>query len=78
MTLLTRPECHLCDDARAVVARVADELGLDWDEKTIAGDPELAARFGEEVPVLMVDGVQRDFWRIDEQRLRRLLAGEAR
>ncbi|OMH34449.1 glutaredoxin family protein [Tersicoccus sp. Bi-70] len=73
--LLTRPGCHLCEDARQVVQEVTASLGLTWAERSIDGDAELTARFGEEIPVLMIDGVQRDFWRIDPQRLRRLLAG---
>ncbi|TKV26428.1 glutaredoxin family protein [Arthrobacter sp. NamB2] len=74
VVLLTRPECHLCEDARSVVARVAAELGVDWQELSVTEAPGLAARFAEELPVLFIDGVQRDFWSIDEARLRRLLA----
>lgn len=73
--LLTKPHCHLCADARAVVARVAGELGLAWREQSVLDDPQLLARFAEEIPVVMIDGVQRDFWKIDERRLRRLLGG---
>ncbi|GGC81111.1 hypothetical protein GCM10011512_04870 [Tersicoccus solisilvae] len=71
--LLTRPGCHLCEDARQVVAAVTASLGLAWTERSIDGDAELTARFGEEIPVVLVDGVPRDFWRIDPERLRRLL-----
>lgn len=73
--LLTRSRCHLCDEARAVVARVAAEYGCAWSERSVEDEPELLARFSEEIPVLFIDGVQRDFWTIDEVRLRRLLAG---
>lgn len=74
LTLLTRPDCHLCAAARAVVGRVAADLGLEWEETSVAGDTALTERFGEELPVLLVDGVPRDFWQIDEARLRRILA----
>lgn len=77
LVLLTRPDCHLCDDARSVVSRVAAELHIPWQEQDISGDTALEDRFSEEVPVVMIDGVQRDFWRIDEARLRRLLAERA-
>lgn len=73
VVLLTRPECHLCEDARAVVDRVTGELGLPWREVSVAEVPSLGERFAEELPVLFIDGVQRDFWSIDEVRLRRLL-----
>jgi glutaredoxin len=75
ITLYSRPGCHLCDDARAVIARVCADLGEEYDEVSIDGDPELSERFGEEVPVTFVDGRQHDFWRVDEARLRAALAG---
>jgi hypothetical protein len=74
VVLLTRPGCHLCEDARLVVARVTDELGLEWRELSVSDAPVLGAKFVEELPVLFIDGVQRDFWSIDEARLRRLLS----
>lgn len=72
VTLYTRPGCHLCDDARAVVARVCDDLGESYEEVDITADPDgdLEDRFGEEIPVTYVDGRQHDFWRVDEARLR--------
>jgi len=73
LVLVTKTDCHLCSDAHAVVALAADELGLQWEEKSIDSDPALAERFAEEVPVVLVDGVQRDFWTIDPARLRRIL-----
>ncbi len=74
ITLLGKPGCHLCDDARLVVTRVADELGVPWDDVDITSDPELQARWWEQIPVTLIDGVQHDFWRVDEQRLRAALA----
>ena len=75
VTLYTRPGCHLCDDARAVVERVCAELGEEYAEVDIDSDPALLHRFGEEIPVTFVDGRQHDFWRVDEQRLRTALGG---
>jgi len=68
--LLGKPGCHLCDDARSVVAEVCDELGIGWEEATILDDPELFRRYGEYIPVVFVDGVQHDFWRVSADRLR--------
>lgn len=76
LLLLTKPECHLCEDAREVVGRVARELGIDWSEESIMDNQELRARYAEEIPVVLIDGVPRDFWRIDETRLRQLLGTE--
>jgi glutaredoxin len=74
VTLYGRPGCHLCDDARTVIARVCADLGEEYAEVDIDADPELLHRFGEEIPVTFVDGRQHDFWRVDEQRLRAALA----
>ena len=74
ITLLGKPGCHLCDDARVVVERVADELGVPWDDVDITSDPELQARWWEQIPVTLIDGVQHDFWRVDENRLRAALS----
>jgi hypothetical protein len=73
ITLLTRPGCHLCDDARAVIAKVADDLGVRWDERDITrSDSDLRA-YGDMVPVTLIDGEQHDFWKVSEQRLRAAL-----
>jgi glutaredoxin len=68
--LYTKPGCHLCDDARAVVAEVCEELGEDFDEIDISTSPELMDRYGEEIPVTFVDGAQHDYWRVEAARLR--------
>jgi hypothetical protein len=71
--LLSRPGCHLCDEARAVIARITGELGVDWTERDITASPEDLARYSEMIPVTFVDGVQHDFWRVSEDRLRAAL-----
>ena len=74
--LLTRAGCHLCDEARSVVAQVCADLGETYDEVDIdaTGDPELRRRYTDEIPVTFVDGAQHDFWRVDPVRLRKALA----
>lgn len=77
VVLYSRPSCHLCDAARAVVEAVSAETGTGWREVDITDGPDaeaLAAKYGEYVPVVEVDGVQQGFWRIDQARLARLLA----
>jgi len=71
--LYSKPGCHLCDDARAVIERVCAEVGTSYDEVDILSDPHLVEEYGEQIPVTFVDGVQHDFWRVDEQRLRAAL-----
>jgi glutaredoxin len=73
ITLLGKPGCHLCDDARLVVARVADDLGTPWEERSILDDETLLEEYAEQIPVVLIDGRQHTFWRVDEARLRAAL-----
>ena len=75
ITLLSRPGCHLCDDAREVIARVAGELGVDWTERDITESQDDLREYGDMIPVTFIDGIQHDFWRVDEARLRKALGG---
>ena len=71
--VLTRPGCHLCDEAIAVVEAVVAETGDSYEERNVDRDPELLRRYSEQVPVIFVDGRQHDFWRVDPGRLRAAL-----
>jgi hypothetical protein len=80
LTLVGKPGCHLCDDARAVVQQVL--AGLDGQpgaptvtlgEASILEDPELHERFVEEIPVVLIDGRVHTYWRVEPDRLRRAL-----
>jgi len=75
ITLLSRPGCHLCEDAREVIARVAGELGVSWTERDITASQDDLREYADMIPVTFVDGVQHDFWRVDERRLRKALGG---
>ena len=74
VTLIGKPDCHLCDAARAVIDTVCAETGDAYVERSILDDPELADLYWEQIPVTLVDGVQHDFWRVDAGRLRTALA----
>jgi hypothetical protein len=73
VTLIRKPGCHLCDDAQAVVEKVCAELGSRWEQRDITQDEELHDKYWEQIPVVLVDGAQHDFWRVAEDRLRRAL-----
>ncbi|WP_408055482.1 glutaredoxin family protein [Streptomyces radicis] len=73
VTLIGKPGCHLCDDARRVVAAVCDEVGAAWEERDITRDAELHRLYQEQIPVVLIDGAQHDFWRVDAGRLKRAL-----
>lgn len=75
MTLLGKPGCHLCDDAREVVQRVlADHPEVAFDERSILDDPALQDAYAEEIPVVLIDDRVHTIWRVDEARLRAALA----
>nr|WP_288756762.1 glutaredoxin family protein [uncultured Dermacoccus sp.] len=78
MTLITKPGCHLCDDARAVVEKVAAETSAEVEEIDMLEHPDLVAKYAEQIPVTLVDGKQHDYWRVDEDRLRRAVTGGRR
>ncbi len=71
--VLVRPGCHLCEDAKAVIAGVCAEESVPWAERDISDDAELTARYTNEIPVTFVDGRQHDFWRVNPDRLRAAL-----
>jgi glutaredoxin len=73
ITLLGKPACHLCEEARAVIARVAADLGVGWEERDITASAADLAEYWDKIPVTLVDGVQHDFWRVSEERLRAAL-----
>ena len=74
VVVLTRPGCHLCADACAVVARVTADMGVGWVERDITGDGELTAKWGEYIPVVVIDDEVHTWFRVDEARLRAALS----
>ena len=74
ITLLSRPVCHLFDDARSLIARVAADLGVPWEERDITRSESDLRDYWEQIPVTLIDGVQHDFWHVSEERLRAALS----
>lgn len=75
LTLITRPGCHLCDVAKEAMDRVAADTGEQWQEINVESERELEAEYGDRVPVILLDGKEHGYWRVEEDRLRRDLAG---
>ena len=71
ITVLTRTGCSLCADAEQVVAQMAETRPVDVTIMDIDTDPELRDRYEWDVPVVLVDGRQVGFHRIDPDRLAR-------
>ncbi|MFQ5779025.1 MAG: glutaredoxin family protein [Terriglobia bacterium] len=73
LTLYTRAGCHLCEEAKARLQPLLEEFGVALREVDVDADPDLAARFGEELPVLFLDGRKVAKYRVDVKQFRRLL-----
>ncbi|CAN5389052.1 hypothetical protein BH11ACT5_BH11ACT5_26160 [soil metagenome] len=81
LTLIGKPDCHLCDDARAVIASVVEDLGdaasVALEELSIHDDAELNEKYWDEIPVLMIDGRVHAIWRLDAERLKAAILATA-
>lgn len=75
ITLISKPDCHLCVLAKEVVGRVADDLGLAWEVQDITQMSDPDPMWWEQLPVTLIDGQVHDYWRVNERRLREALAG---
>jgi hypothetical protein len=85
LTLIGKPDCHLCENANAAVERVLfgfrsgnPALTVSLEQKNILDDVELDTRYREEIPVLLINGKVHNYWRIDEAKLRAALDELAR
>lgn len=72
--LLTRPDCPLCDEMKSLIDRVATELDVAWTPVDITEDPVLTERYGNDIPVLLIDGVVWLQHRTSEAELRSRLS----
>ncbi|QYM74652.1 glutaredoxin family protein [Leucobacter luti] len=74
LTLIGKPGCHLCDDAREVIAGVRADaasrgVNTELEELDILQDPALARKYAEHIPVVQIGGKQHAIWRVDAVRL---------
>jgi glutaredoxin len=73
VTLITRVGCHLCDEAAAVLSRMRSELGFGYDELDVDADRDRRNEYSDRVPVILLDGKEHGYWRVEEDRLRKAL-----
>ncbi len=85
LTLIGKPGCHLCDDAREAVERVVADFHsanpaaqVVVEEQNILDDEALRLKYSEEIPVILIDGKMHNYWRVDEERLMRALYAKTR
>jgi hypothetical protein len=69
--LVTRKGCHLCDDAKAALDQVRAISGEPWTELDVDSDIELEREYGERLPVIILDGKEHGYFRVEQDRLLR-------
>jgi len=74
VTLVTRVGCHLCEEAEQTLRSMAAELGFALDLVDVDSTRELRNEYSDRVPVVLVDGAEHGYWRVEEGRLRARLA----
>ena len=74
VTLVTRVGCHLCDDASTLLHDLRAELGFGYDELDVDADRDRRNEYSDRVPVILIDGKEHGYWRVEEARLRAALA----
>jgi glutaredoxin len=74
VTLITRVGCHLCDGAAATLARLRAELGFGYNELDVDADRDRRNEYSDRVPVILIDGREHGYWRVEEARFRAALA----
>jgi glutaredoxin len=70
ITIYSRPGCHLCDDAQNVLESLCEELNFEIEVINIDIDPELIKLYSDQVPVIHIDGIHHDFYKVDPLRFR--------
>ena len=73
LTLYSKPGCHLCDDMKQVIDEVAARVPLALEVIDISRDADLTARYGLDIPVLLIDGKKAAKHRVTAEELERRL-----
>ena len=76
--MYTRQGCHLCEDAWRLLVELRGRYDLELESIDVDGDAELARLYGDRVPVLVIDGIERLWGRINRVLLERHLQGQFR
>ncbi|CAB4677928.1 unannotated protein [freshwater metagenome] len=70
ISVYSRHGCHLCEVAIEQLESMRAELAFSIETIYIDGDLELEKLYGEQVPVIQIDGEHHDFWRVDPERFK--------
>jgi glutaredoxin len=70
VTIYSRLGCHLCDDAEKVLESLREELNFEIEVINIDEDAELVKLYSDQVPVIHIDGIHHDFYKVDPLRFK--------
>jgi glutaredoxin len=76
LTLYTGPNCHLCDQAKAVIYAVIEEAGWRLEEVNIAEDESLKDKYAVRIPVIVLPNGQEKGWPFSSGQVKRLMSGQ--
>jgi glutaredoxin len=74
VTLVSRTGCHLCETAEELLRRLSAELGFALREVDVDASPVLRNEFSDRVPVILIDGKEHGYWKVEEARFRKAVA----
>ena len=75
VVIYSKPECHLCDEAKAAIQAAGCEGQYTLEEVNIESDPELRRRYRYDIPVITLDGVEAFRHRLSPEQFREALRG---
>ena len=73
LTILSREDCHLCDVVYHIAAHLQPEMNITTNKVSIEGNTTLMERYGEKVPVVLLDGIEYFSGNVTEGELRRAI-----
>jgi glutaredoxin len=68
VTVIGKDECHLCDDATEIITAVLPDFrNVVLEKLKLQEDPEWVEFYSDKVPVILIDGVEHGYWRVNEE-----------
>lgn len=77
VTVISREGCHLCDDASAVIEGIVPGYqNVEVEHRMLEENPEWMSYYSDKIPVILIDGVEHGYWRVNEDIFKRALVAQ--
>lgn len=77
VTVISREGCHLCDDASAVIESILPGYqNVEIEHRMLEENPEWMSFYSDKIPVILIDGVEHGYWRVNEDIFTRALEAQ--